>query len=277
MDNLFKMLIVDDKEVDRNGICYLIRQYGLEVEPITAASGQEALDIISSQTIHILFTDIKMPGMSGHELIREAKNINPLLRVIIFSSYENFDYAHKAIDLGVNKYLLKPIIVDKFLSCMKNILEQLRDEQENRAGELFYDILTGRVNPENVPAGETLQGAALLLDFVEPYFKKNHLELAEDSDDLLTIPLNEFQCAYIARDESKALACADRVMKVLEETPHRFILVYGGRFKDAASLEKLGAQMESCSSSKFYITENTFVNMEKQTEDTSDKASGQCL
>ena len=117
----YRILIVDDKELDRNGVCYLIRQYGLELEPITAASGSEALDILHQQTVHILLTDVKMPGMTGHDLIAAAKDIQPDLKVIIFSSYENFDYAHKAMDLGVTKYLLKPIKVDKFLTCMQSI------------------------------------------------------------------------------------------------------------------------------------------------------------
>ena len=86
MDHPYTMLIVDDKEVDRNGICYLLRQYDLPVTPLTASSGQEALAILDQREVHILFTDIKMPGMTGLELIEQALQRQPHVQVIIFSS-----------------------------------------------------------------------------------------------------------------------------------------------------------------------------------------------
>ena len=144
----YSILIVDDKELDRNGVCYLIQQYGLDLHPIPAASGSEALEILRRMPVHILLTDVKMPEMTGHELIVEAKKIQPDLKVIIFSSYENFDYAHKAMDLGVTKYLLKPIKVDKFLSCIKSMIRVLREGERTRIISMYFNVMTGLCNPD---------------------------------------------------------------------------------------------------------------------------------
>jgi len=75
----YSILIVDDKELDRNGVCYLIQQYGLDLHPIPAASGSEALEILRRMPVHILLTDVKMPemteggGAAGADLLSPTK------------------------------------------------------------------------------------------------------------------------------------------------------------------------------------------------------------
>jgi two-component system response regulator YesN len=268
VENPYKILIVDDKELDRNGVCYLIKQYQLELEPLTASSGLEALSILREQTVHILFTDIKMPEMSGHELIFEAKKINPDLKVVIFSSYENFDYAHKAMDLGVTKYLLKPIKIDKFLTCMKSLVQLLREEQTNWASGVYFDVITGRSEMDETDLNRiSHSGYIFLLDFVEPFFNMQHLNTLMpvlDNSNLVSIPLNEYQCLFIAPTEESAKDCMHSLENSLHsESNCRFILVYGGYFDKLSHLQQLFEQMEGCSSSKFYITQNTILYINK--------------
>jgi len=217
----YSILIVDDKELDRNGVCYLIQQYGLDLHPIPAASGSEALEILRRMPVHILLTDVKMPEMTGHELIVEAKKIQPDLKVIIFSSYENFDYAHKAMDLGVTKYLLKPIKVDKFLSCIKSMIHVLREGERTRIISMYFNVMTGLCNPDGSGlSGDEKAGDVLLLDFVEPFFNLHHLSLRGEDDEetrFIDIPLNEYQCAFIAPTEEEARDCLRRLEQILAE------------------------------------------------------------
>ena len=269
MGKLYNILIVDDKELDRNGICYLIEQYQLALNPITAASGIEALNIIQNQTIHILFTDIKMPEMSGHELIYKAKEINPDLRVVLFSSYENFDYAHKAMDLGVIKYLLKPIKIDEFLSCMKNLIHHLREEQSNRESAIYFDIITSSSDTEiELIEDVSNHGYIFLLDFVQPFFNRPHLNSLAPiltNSNLVSIPLNEYQCAYIFPTEEEAQKCIKSLeYSLISKKSSLFVLIIGGCFNGFSILQKLFVQMESYSSSKFYLTESKVVYIENQ-------------
>lgn len=276
MDHPYTMLIVDDKEVDRNGICYLLRQYDLPVTPLTASSGQEALAILDQREVHILFTDIKMPGMTGLELIEQALQRQPHVQVIIFSSYENFDYAHQAMGMGVTQYLLKPIRIDKFLACMQRILEALGNAWKNQTETLYYTVLTDRLSSEELDrlsqaASPFSAGAALLLDFADPFFKQNHLDLFKEGDtDILSVPLNEYQCAYIARTEPAALSAVQVLQAALETIPDRYVLIYGGEFSTPHDLQQIGAQMESYGASKFYIADSTFINLKELPQEVPD-------
>lgn len=266
----YTILIVDDKELDRDGICYLIRQHGLALEPLLAASGQQALALLQERQVHILLTDIKMPGMTGHELISEARILQPDLKIVIFSSHENFDYAHKAMDLGVTKYLLKPVKIDKFVSCMKGLIHTLDEEQRTKTSGLYYDVVTGRGWPQEA-AGPAEDGVLLLLDFAEPYFNRNPLGLHKGSEpypDLIEIPLNEYQCAFIAPNEEQARAYIARLQDVLDqEVGDRYILIYGGRFQGLGELRTRFEQMENISSAKFYLSESMVIDLDRRPEE----------
>ena len=98
---MYRMLIVDDEKNERDCILYLLKNCGFELEIKEADDGVEALQILKIWPAHILFTDVQMPRMDGLELIREALNLYPDIRPIIFSGYADFAYAKTAISLGV--------------------------------------------------------------------------------------------------------------------------------------------------------------------------------
>lgn len=107
---MLRVLIADDEE----RICQLIMalgewdRLGLEVAGV-AHNGQEALQMLEALKPDILITDIRMPGMSGLEVVSAARQMMPQLEVIIISGYAQFDYAQSALRNGVGEYLLKPI------------------------------------------------------------------------------------------------------------------------------------------------------------------------
>lgn len=107
---MYKILIVDDEPMVIHGLCRQIdwESYSLELAG-TAENGESALSILKQKAIDILFTDICMPKMDGLTLISTAKQQNPFLRSVVISSHTEFDYVKKALLLGVENYLLKPI------------------------------------------------------------------------------------------------------------------------------------------------------------------------
>ena len=107
---MYKILIVDDEPMVIHGLCRQIdwESYGLELAG-TAETGEGALSILKQKTIDILFTDICMPKMDGLTLISAAKQQNPFLRSVVISAHTEFDHVKKALLLGVENYLLKPI------------------------------------------------------------------------------------------------------------------------------------------------------------------------
>lgn len=119
---MYRILIVDDEKNERDCILYLLKNCGFELEIKEAEDGVEALQILKIWPAHILFTDVQMPRMDGLELIREALNLYPDIRPIIFSGYADFAYAKTAISLGVENYILKPVVPDELSKTLTSLL-----------------------------------------------------------------------------------------------------------------------------------------------------------
>lgn len=129
-----KVLIVDDEIIIRTGLSTVINweDSGFSVlEP--AASAEEALQRISSEEPDIIFTDIRMTGMSGIDLAREVMKKRPDTEMIIISGFDEFIYAQQAMREGVSEYLLKTSRPDEIIQAAvraKYRIEQRRKEDE---------------------------------------------------------------------------------------------------------------------------------------------------
>ncbi len=119
---MLKVLIADDEIHICRLIIALVNWEELDMEVIgTAKDGLEALALVQSEKPDILITDIRMPGISGLELIEKVKEVDPKIEVVIISGYAQFDYAQTAIKIGVNDYLLKPISKTDLRDTLVNI------------------------------------------------------------------------------------------------------------------------------------------------------------
>ena len=107
---MYRILIADDDAIIRRGLKKTIdwESYGMEIVGI-ACDGQEALAMLKELAPHLLLTDIKMPQMSGIELMKEARRLYPDIQVILLTAYEDFEYAKEAIKHKACDYLLKPL------------------------------------------------------------------------------------------------------------------------------------------------------------------------
>ena len=130
---MLKVLIADDEQL----ICSMINKMidwegrGLALAGM-ANNGLDVLDQIRELHPDIVITDIRMPGLTGLELIEEAMKIDESLDFIIISGYKNFDYAHQALTMGVRHYLLKPIDRTELMETLDRIIEERRKTDANR-------------------------------------------------------------------------------------------------------------------------------------------------
>lgn len=107
---MFRLMIADDEETIRNGLKNLIESYELDLAAIyTAEDGRDAIEVIERLHPEIILMDINMPFVSGLDAIEKIKEIVPESKIIIISGYDQFEYAQRALELGVFSYLLKPI------------------------------------------------------------------------------------------------------------------------------------------------------------------------
>lgn len=107
---MFRALLLDDERPQREGMARHVKwaDYCFE-EPVLCANGWDALEQLKKQEIHLLITDIRMPGMDGLQVMAQARKIMPELSIVVVSGYAEFHYAQEALHNGAREYLLKPV------------------------------------------------------------------------------------------------------------------------------------------------------------------------
>ncbi|WP_434751781.1 response regulator transcription factor [Paenibacillus amylolyticus] len=126
---MIDILLVDDETYVTESLELTIPWGELGVSTVLrAASGKEALEIIEENAVDIVVTDIRMPGMTGLELIAEVNLRWPHVRCILLTGHSDFEYAKKAIQLQASDYILKPVNDDELMHSVSAAITSLRDE-----------------------------------------------------------------------------------------------------------------------------------------------------
>ena len=128
---MYKVFIVEDESIVREGLRDNIpwEQYGFTFVG-EAGDGEIALPMIRKEHPDVLITDIKMPFMDGLSLCRVVKSEMPDIRIFILSGYDDFDYARKAIEIGVEKYLTKPVTRRAVTQALLELAQKLDGEKQ---------------------------------------------------------------------------------------------------------------------------------------------------
>ncbi len=137
----FNILVVDDELIVRDSLKEWLEDEGFSVE--MADSGQTALDMLKQNTYHLMLTDIKMPGMDGVELLKEAKKDLPELPVVMMTAYATVETAIEAMKQGALDYLLKPFDPETFTPKVLEIYQTLEVVQEIELGVNAIIVSTG--------------------------------------------------------------------------------------------------------------------------------------
>jgi DNA-binding NtrC family response regulator len=117
---LAPILIVDDESEMRSALCHALTRSGFSVE--SAAGGTEALLKLKKSSISLVITDLKMPEMSGMEVLGAAKKIVPGIPVIVITAYGSIHNAVEAMQAGAADYLLKPFSFETLETTVKKVL-----------------------------------------------------------------------------------------------------------------------------------------------------------
>ena len=146
-----KILVVDDEKIVRESLFHWFQEEGYQVE--TAEDGETALRIFDKNKFDLLLVDMKMPGMSGLELLSKVKEIDKDTIVILITAFASVPTAIKALKDGAYDYVTKPVDPDELEHLVKKALEQrsLRVENEQLKGSIDEII-----KPDNL-IGESAQ------------------------------------------------------------------------------------------------------------------------
>lgn len=149
---MYQLMIIDDEPVVRAGIKQLIpwEEYNFEI-CTEATDGKDGLKKLLEYLPDLVLVDIKMPGMNGLELIKEARKHDFEGKFIILTGYSDFEFAKSAVSLGVRAYLLKPIDEKELIDNVEEVLAELEAKKNlddyytiselNARQEVLYRLL----------------------------------------------------------------------------------------------------------------------------------------
>ena len=133
MERQSNVLIVDDDEFALRSMSRALVDKSYQV--VTATSGSEAIDLLRKDTFDLVLTDLKMPGMDGLEVLRQARKIAPQAVVLILTGYASMESAVEALREGAYDYLVKPCSADELRLKIVRGLERVRLAKERQQAE----------------------------------------------------------------------------------------------------------------------------------------------
>ncbi len=198
---MINLVIADDEIIIRKGLQSIPwEDYSFRVVGV-AKNALEVLELFESNTVDVLLTDIRMPGLSGLELSERALELNPKVKIIFLTGYSEFEYAKQALQMGAFDYLLKPIGTDEILDCMKQVRDRVLKEREEEAQARLrerelnnYRVLTR--SSELVKGNPSEEEAVDMITVILQYIAEHYAEKIS----LVTLSEHlHFSTVYISR------------------------------------------------------------------------------
>jgi DNA-binding NtrC family response regulator len=125
-----KILVVDDDQQMRLDLSEILSMEGYDVD--SAGSGEEALELVKKNGYDIVISDLKMPGMSGMELLAHIKRLKPEIRVIMITAYATIESAVEAMRRGASDYISKPFKINEIEVAVRRALEEAKFRENMR-------------------------------------------------------------------------------------------------------------------------------------------------
>ncbi len=231
-----KVLVTEDDLTLREEVAELLRADGHEVH--AASDGNEALRRIEAEAFDLALVDWNMPGKTGGEVLKRAREIRPRTAVIVMTGYGNVDTAVEAMRSGAKDFLQKPFDVDVLEKTIESIREELASGPKPATGAVA-------ARPRRVPAVRTSEGAEMKAAFLH---SKNGLLVASKvragektvDEDLLVATLNIIQnfmrISFPMLKGKRLRSISQGDMTLITETAKHVFLTVVIRGEDSRSL-----------------------------------------
>lgn len=294
-----KLLIVDDERIEREGIKMLLKNMGQELDIVEASNGKRAYQILSEQEIDLLLTDVKMPFMSGLDLVKLARELKPDLQIAIFSGFGEFTYAQEAIKYGVTDYILKPVRPQEFRQTLERMLENCRlkevqEEQKRSNTSFLYKyflqkyLYTGKSEYlEKLSANDNMNGIKcfgvnniqniMLLDTDNNFFEEHGTELVERlQEDMgrkieyLDLNMNQMLLIFYQSATDNYPRIAQAIYEIiLKQYGVKCYIAVSKKLQSIEALPKAYQDLESQMENKFYCSDEWIFLHDAESEQSS--------
>ena len=201
-EEFYTVVVADDEPGLREAVCSMIHWEEIGFRLVgSAGNGLDALQLVEQLQPDLLLTDIQMPFISGTELAKSVKELQPLISTVFLSGYDDFEYAQSAIENGVISYLLKPISMAELTAALRDVHAKM----EQRFLEL---------RPRDVRVSKHLTTASLLLDPYAEYCADEAERELHESGMIFTPPyaISVFSI-HVSRPDQRSAHMIDRILR----------------------------------------------------------------
>ncbi len=186
-----KILTVDDEEIILSSFRKILVIAGYSVD--TVETGQEALGLVQKHNYDFVFTDLKMPAMSGVDVCKSVKHLRPDIDVIIITGYASVDTAVETMKFGAMDYVEKPFTEDELIAMVNKFLIKRQDRIKKQ--------LKAKVHITNM---ESI-GVQDSIDFSIPggvFISQGHCWAAINDDGMVAVGIDDFANKIIGKISS---------------------------------------------------------------------------
>ncbi|MEK8130074.1 response regulator [Paenibacillus filicis] len=223
------VLIVEDEVRLRNSLAYNIpwEDHGIEIVGM-AENGVQALQLFDRKKPDIVLMDIQMPEMDGITLARELKRKDALVKLIILSGHDTFEFAQSALELGVVKYLLKPAGEEEIVQAVVEAAQLLRRELERLNHQMQLEVRWEQHLPylRNVYMQQWISGKYDLWE-VWQYSHDVQIDLQPDWQYALVVldmdPLSDEETRFSAKDRPLLLFSLNSIVTELLQSADAWV------------------------------------------------------
>lgn len=191
---MLKLIIADDERIIRESISTLIDWGSLGIELVGLCSdGIEAYNMILDECPDIVLTDIRMPGLSGLDLIERISQTDLNIQFVLLSGYGEFEYAKQAMRFRVHHYLLKPCNEEQIIESMKDVIQEhyhhkafqdMKNRQKLLVSNLHHSLLSNIIHEGTFlsdNSGLSMDAYSGFMDFYNTSYELCFLHYLEES------------------------------------------------------------------------------------------------
>lgn len=154
--NSYTILYVEDDIATQKVFSAILSNYFTHV--ISCSTSDEAMEIIKNSSFDMLITDINLPNANGLDLASEIKKKNPFIPIIIISACSDYEALSRAIEIGVDGYILKPISGTKFINKILQVIEKIRFIKKSRYNENLLLAYKEAIDRSSIVSKTNLKG-----------------------------------------------------------------------------------------------------------------------
>lgn len=243
-----KIAVIEDEKPIREGLVHILNKISPEYQVVgSAENGAEGLILLEEEMPDLIMLDIQMPDMDGLQMLKEARARGIYTKVIILTAYSDFSYAKKAIELGIENYLLKPVNLTELKKTLEKIKEELFVEQRGKNSlsleKILKDILDGeyekneRLDAVLADNYGIIQGHSLycMYIFLGKYYESEKKEVGLFLEELKEHNPERKLCWLSREKQQAALVCfygEEDVSKLLKYVKHSVVPACSVRLHD---------------------------------------------